>query len=88
MEFYLVDELECDLVVFHPYRTLMTLCGKDDGTAAMVIEAGELGAGGIEYVPAGPGEVWEGNGIKRYWGSGQGKLLLDDKTLQLAWFVS
>ena len=65
----------------------MTLCGKDDGTAAMVIEAGELGAGGIELVPAGPGEVWEGNGVKRYWGSGQGKLLLDDKTLQLAWFV-
>jgi len=88
MEFYLVDELECDLVVFHPYRTLMTLCGKDDGTAATVIEAGELGAGGMEFVPAGPGEVWEGNGIKRYWGSGQGKLLLDDKTLQLAWLVS
>jgi cyclin C len=86
MEFYLVDELECDLVVFHPYRTLMTLCGKDDGTAAMVIEAGELGAGGEEFV-AGPGEVWDGNGIKRYWGSGQGKLLLDDKTLQLAWLV-
>jgi len=87
MEFYLVDELECDLVVFHPYRTLMTLCGKDDGTAASVIEAGELGVGGIELVPAGPGEVWEGNGIKRYWGSGEGKLLLDDKTLQLAWLI-
>lgn len=25
MEFYLVDELECDLTVFHPYRTLLTL---------------------------------------------------------------
>jgi len=86
MEFYLVDELECDLVVFHPYRSLMTLCGKDDGTAAMVIEAGELGPGGEEFV-AGPGEVWDGNGIKRYWGSGLGKLLLDDKTLQLAWLV-
>ncbi|KAJ3482270.1 hypothetical protein NLI96_g7096 [Meripilus lineatus] len=29
MEFYLVDDLECDLVVFHPYRTLMTLCVKE-----------------------------------------------------------
>ena len=87
MEFYLVDELECDLVVFHPYRTLMTLCGKADGTAAMVKKAGELGAGRMELVPAGPGEVWEGNGVKRYWGSGLGKLLLDDKTLQLAWLV-
>ena len=26
MEFYLVDDLECDLVVFHPYRTLLALC--------------------------------------------------------------
>ena len=25
MEFYLMDDLECDLVVFHPYRTLATL---------------------------------------------------------------
>ncbi|EDR04949.1 uncharacterized protein LACBIDRAFT_168583, partial [Laccaria bicolor S238N-H82] len=25
MEFYLVDDLECDLIVFHPYRTLLTL---------------------------------------------------------------
>ncbi|KAI0366253.1 cyclin-like protein [Pilatotrama ljubarskyi] len=40
MEFYLVDELECDLTVFHPYRTLMTLCGKR-GRPASEAEAGE-----------------------------------------------
>ncbi|KAI0352803.1 cyclin-like protein [Trametes cingulata] len=40
MEFYLVDELECDLAVFHPYRTLMTLCGKR-GRPASEAEAGE-----------------------------------------------
>ncbi|WFD20143.1 RNA polymerase II holoenzyme cyclin-like subunit [Malassezia caprae] len=27
MEFYLLEELEFDLVVFHPYDTLMSLCG-------------------------------------------------------------
>ena len=38
MEFYLVDDLECDLVIFHPYRTLMTLCAKE----------GDLGTGEID----------------------------------------
>ncbi|PCH41674.1 cyclin-like protein [Wolfiporia cocos MD-104 SS10] len=69
MEFYLVDDLECDLTVFHPYRTLMALCGKD-GSAA---EAGELGAG----VDDGP----------RYWGTGEGKLELQEGALQMAWFI-
>ncbi|EIW62296.1 cyclin-like protein [Trametes versicolor FP-101664 SS1] len=40
MEFYLVDELDCDLIVFHPYRTLMTLCGKR-ACPASEAEAGE-----------------------------------------------
>ena len=26
MEFCLVDDLECGLVVFHPYRALLVLC--------------------------------------------------------------
>ena len=29
MEFYLVDDLDCDLTVFHPYRTLLALCRKE-----------------------------------------------------------
>ncbi|KAH9974338.1 cyclin-like protein [Lactifluus volemus] len=41
MEFYLVSDLECDLVVFHPYRTLLTLCGKETAHA-FVAEAGRL----------------------------------------------
>ncbi|EGO04212.1 hypothetical protein SERLA73DRAFT_24919, partial [Serpula lacrymans var. lacrymans S7.3] len=44
MEFYLVDDLECDLTVFHPYRTLMALCKKET-SSDLQAEAGELGIG-------------------------------------------
>lgn len=69
MEFYLVDDLECDLTVFHPYRTLMALCGKENSTSSA--EAGELGVG----IDDGP----------RYWGTGEGKLELQEGPLQMAW---
>ncbi|KAL4246782.1 RNA polymerase II holoenzyme cyclin-like subunit [Abortiporus biennis] len=48
MEFYLVDDLECDLVVFHPYRTLLALCGKESATE---IEPGETVRGGQDDSP-------------------------------------
>lgn len=73
MEFYLVDELECDLAVFHPYRTLMTLCGKEGGAAVPEAEAGEADADDVD----GP----------RYWGTGEGKLELQEGALQMAWCV-
>lgn len=73
MEFYLVDDLECDLVVFHPYRTLMTLCGKDNISPFADAEAGELGVG-----------VQDG---ARYWGTGEGKLELQEGALQMAWYA-
>ena len=71
MEFYLVDELECDLTIFHPYRTLITLCGKPGGGAIPEAEAGEADA----YDFDGP----------RYWGTGEGKLELQEGALQMAW---
>ncbi len=73
MEFYLVDELECDLTVFHSYRTLMTLCGKEGGAAVPEAEAGEADADDVD----GP----------RYWGTGEGKLELQEGALQMAWCV-
>ncbi|KZP07788.1 cyclin-like protein [Athelia psychrophila] len=73
MEFYLVDDLECDLVIFHPYRTLMTLCRKEGNRDTDDTEAGELGAG----IDTGP----------RYWGSGDGQLELQEGALQMAWFI-
>jgi hypothetical protein len=75
MEFYLMDDLECDLTVFHPYRSLLALCCRE-GAASVIgtdAEAGELGAG----VDDGP----------RYWGSGEGKLELNEGALQMAWCV-
>ncbi|KZT63994.1 C/H/G cyclin [Daedalea quercina L-15889] len=73
MEFYLVGDLECDLTVFHPYRTLMTLCWKEGSDVISEAEAGELGAG----IDDGP----------RYWGTGEGKLEMHEGALQMAWFI-
>jgi cyclin-C len=75
MEFYLVDDLECDFTVFHPYRTLMALCSKDpvsDDSTHWTSEDGELGVGVVDGA--------------RYWGTGEGKLILkEDGALQWAW---
>lgn len=71
MEFYLVDDLECDLTVFHPYRTLMAICTKEGSSENGDSEAGEFGAG-IQDIP-------------RYWGTGEGKLELQEGALQMAW---
>jgi cyclin C len=67
-----VSDLECDLIVFHPYRTLLTLCGRE-GAHALISEAGEVGVG----VDNGP----------RYWGTGEGRLELEEGPLQTAWYV-
>ena len=79
MEFYLVDDLECDLVVFHPYRTLLALCRKEDpsGTPSFLqeAEAGELGVGVA------------GSDGPRYWGSDEAKLELSEGALQTAWYA-
>jgi cyclin C len=72
MEFYLVSDLGCDLIVFHPYRTLLTLCGRE-AAHAVVSEAGEVGVG----IDNGP----------RYWGTGEGRLELEEGPLQTAWHV-
>ena len=72
MEFYLVADLECDLTIFHPYRTLIALC-KKEGADESATEAGEVGA-----------EVEDG---PQYWGTGEGQLELSDDALQLAWYA-
>ena len=72
MEFYLVDDLECDLIVFHPYRTLMTLC-RNEGSEYDDAEAGELGVG----IDTGT----------RYWGTGDGQLELQEGAMQMAWYI-
>ncbi|KAF7294389.1 CYCLIN domain-containing protein [Mycena kentingensis (nom. inval.)] len=75
MEFYLVDDLDCDLTVFHPYRTLLALCKSLDDKNEEESEAGEVGVG----VSSAEGP--------RYWGTGQGQLELPSSGLQTAWFI-
>lgn len=94
MEFYLVDDLECDLTVFHPYRTLLTLCKKeseDSATPAEEGEAGELGSGIIGTTTfTGSNSLGVGIGADdgpRYWGTGEGQLELSAGALQTAWCV-
>lgn len=74
MEFYLVDDLECDLVVFHPYRTLLSLCKKEpSGEGSEEGEAEDVGVGiGIDDGP-------------RYWGTGDGQLEMTSAAFQTAW---
>ncbi|THU89046.1 hypothetical protein K435DRAFT_915752, partial [Dendrothele bispora CBS 962.96] len=54
MEFYLVNDLECDLTIFHPYRTLLARCKKETVASMMMMEAeaGELqfGVGGDLFI--------------------------------------
>jgi len=73
MEFYLMSDLGCDLVVFHPYCTLLTLCGRE-AAQAVVSKAGEVSVG-ID------------NG-SRYWDTGEGRLELEEGPLQTAWHVN
>ncbi|KAG5723916.1 RNA polymerase II holoenzyme cyclin-like subunit [Termitomyces sp. T112] len=80
MEFYLVDDLECDLVVFHPYRTLLTLCKKETPESASLFGSEE---GEADEVGTGLGTD-EGS---RYWGTGEGQLELTENALQTAWFI-
>ncbi|KAH9483252.1 RNA polymerase II holoenzyme cyclin-like subunit [Psilocybe cubensis] len=77
MEFYLVDDLECDLVVFHPYRTLLSLCKKEPN-GEMSSEEGEADDAGVGIgFDDGP----------RYWGTGEGQLGLTPVAFQTAWSI-
>ncbi|KAF8803752.1 hypothetical protein BYT27DRAFT_7195093 [Phlegmacium glaucopus] len=77
MEFYLVDDLECDLIVFHPYRTLLSLCKKEaDSDASSNSEEGETEDPGIG--------IDDG---QRYWGTGDGQLELTPAALQTSWSI-
>jgi cyclin C len=87
MEFYLIDDLECDLTVFHPYRTLLTLCRKENtnsGSTDTEAEAGELAA----EIEAETLSDKDKDGEIRYWGTGEGQLELQEGGLQMAWWAA
>ena len=80
MEFYLVDDLECDLVVYHPYRTLLALCKKETkssgSSSSLFGEEGEEGEAD---------EDWGTDDASRFWGTGHGQLIMSEAQLQSAW---
>ena len=71
MEFYLLEELEFDLVVFHPYRTLQKLAAIR-GNAADTTD-GVSSDGATEPTPPGYATAFARS--------------IDDKVYQLAWYV-
>lgn len=46
MEFYLLEELDFHLIIYHPYRSLVQLCGRDGGP----LSGGETGQEQREYM--------------------------------------
>lgn len=93
MEFYLVDDLECDMVVYHPYKTLLALCRKESPVSGSSSNSSLFGANeeGEEGETDEDGRHSAGTGIEdgsKYWGSGQGQLVLSEAALQTAWYVS
>ncbi|KAF5337130.1 hypothetical protein D9611_003057 [Ephemerocybe angulata] len=95
MEFYLVDDLECDMVVYHPYKTLLALCKKDMSSASASTSTSSVFGGSNEEGEEGEAEEdsgMPGTGIgsedgARYWGTGQGQLVLSESALQAAWSI-
>ncbi|KAH6870866.1 G1/S-specific cyclin-C [Coprinopsis sp. MPI-PUGE-AT-0042] len=87
MEFHLVSDLQSDLVVYHPYRTLLALCKTSSREETSDGEEGEEGeqeeAGELSTSAAGTG-VEQG---ARYWATGEGKLVLSKEALQIAWSI-
>ncbi len=99
MEFYLLSDLDFHLVVYHPYRTLSAVCGRDpidpgtfedeesdEGGAKMVLDVEEeMGAFGEKAVV----EMEEAERIRKEFGRGSGKDVgyVEDSILQMAWWV-
>lgn len=75
MEFYLLEDLEFDLIVFHPYRTLAAVCGREP------VDAGDF-PDDPTVDSSSPAEK-----VDRILGKGSGQPGSDveDSILQMAW---
>ncbi|KAH7343890.1 cyclin-like protein [Rhizoctonia solani] len=79
MEFYLLEDLDFDLIVFHPYRSLLALLPRYE--TVQESEAGEVSIG------AGSTASFYNDG-ERYWGTGEGRMEgIEDGAIQMAWFL-
>jgi cyclin C len=81
MEFYLLEDLEFDLIVFHPYRTLAAVCGREPVDAGQFPEQGDVDAMLSDWIES---EVQK---VDRRFGKGSGQPGTDveDSILQMAW---
>ncbi|KZT53732.1 C/H/G cyclin [Calocera cornea HHB12733] len=74
MEFYLLEDLDFHLIVHHPYRTLMQLCGESNASrAAGESEEGEAGEAPVEGM--------------RFWNTGKGTLQFEETARSQAWYA-
>ena len=85
MEFYLLEEMEFDMIVFHPYRSLMALydsygSGKDSGALSGLGIEGEA-FGVIKGLVSAEEREAAGDGGKVQLGE------FDEQVLQMGWFV-
>jgi len=99
MEFYLLSDLDFHLIVYHPYRTLSALCGRepmDPGT----FDDDELPQGGAKERmpldaevafgdPVKSEDMDEARNVEKMFGKGSGKDVgyVEDSILQMAWFI-
>jgi cyclin C len=72
MEFYLLEDLDFHLHVFHPYRSLTALCGREP------MDTG--------WFPA-PGEEELEEDVKLGRGTGKGAVRFDKEIFETAWCV-
>ncbi|CAE6525159.1 unnamed protein product [Rhizoctonia solani] len=79
MEFYLLEDLDFDLIVFHPYRSLLALLPRYE--TVQESEAGEVS------IESGSTASFYNDG-ERYWGTGEGRMEgIEDGAIQMAWFL-
>lgn len=78
MEFYLLEDLEFDLIVFHPYRTLAAVCGREP------VDAGEFPDAIAGFTDDATSAAEK---VDRLFGKGSGQPGTDveDSILQMAW---
>jgi cyclin C len=89
MEFYLLEDLDFHLVVFHPYRALFAMTGRepaDGGKFTSRVEEDWLAGNGKKKVGDENGGESDGERLKRLMGrgSGEGLMEIDEGVLQLS----
>jgi cyclin C len=73
MEFYLLEDLDFHLIVFHPYRSLVAICGREPADSGIFLP--------VETTDDSVERIKRVNGR----GSGEGVMEIEEGVLQVAW---